>query len=383
MTTFVSASEAARLLGVTKPTLYAYVSRGIVDRRTAADGRTSLYARDAVEQLAARRRRGGQPEHPTIDVEIASAITDVQDEGVTYRGHDAAELAVAASFEQVSELLFSGTLPAEQPRWPVDRAALARCRAALDACGITTPVTQLAIAAALLAQSHAGDGAPDAARRLLAIAPALLGGPVAGAGIAPRLARAWRRRPTPELVTAISRALVLLADHELATSTLAVRVACSVRADPYSAIAAGLHVVSGPLHGGASAQVTRLLDDAAAHGAAAAVDRYRSQRRRLPGFGHSVYRNDDPRMRPLLDAVRRLPDRHRRLAVVDAVLAEAGRAVGKHPNVDYALGSLMFVGELPDDCALFAVARIAGWAAHYDEELSERPVRYRGLSTRR
>jgi citrate synthase len=383
MTTFMSASEAARLLGVTKPTLYAYVSRGIVDRRTAADGRTSLYARDAVEQLAARRRRGRQPEHPTIDVEIASAITDVQDEGVTYRGHDAAELAVAMSFEQVSELLFTGTLPSEQPRWPVDRPAIARCRNALDAAAVTAPVARLAIAAAVLAQSHAADDAPAAARRLLAIAPALLGGSVGGDGIALRLARAWRTRPTPELVTAISRALVLLADHELATSTLAVRVACSVRADPYAAIAAGLHVVSGPLHGGASAEVTKLLDAATADGAAAAVDRYRSQRRRLPGFGHSVYRNDDPRMRPLLEAVRRLPDPHRRLPVVDAVLAEAGRAIGKQPNVDYALGSLMYVGELPDDCALFAVARIAGWAAHYVEELSERPVRYRGLSTRR
>ena len=383
MTTFMSASEAARLLGVTKPTLYAYVSRGFVDRRIAADGRTSLYARDAVEQLAARRRRGRQPEHPTIDVEIASAITDVQDEGVTYFGHDAAELATTASFEQVSELLFTGTLPSEQPRWPVDRAAIAQCRAALDAAGVTAPVARLAISAAALAQSHAADDAPAAARRLLAIAPALLGGSVGGADIALRLARAWRARPAPELVTAISRALVLLADHELATSTLAVRVACSVRADPYAAIAAGLHVVSGPLHGGASTEVTKLLDAATEHGAAAAVDRYRSQRRRLPGFGHSVYRNDDPRMRPLLDAVRRLPDPHRRLAVVDAVLAEAGRAIGKRPNVDYALGSLMYVGELSDDCALFAVARIAGWAAHYEEELSERPVRYRGLSTRR
>src|SRR5215207_5266768 len=105
MTTFVSASEAARLLGVTKPTLYAYVSRGIVDRRTAADGRTSLYARDEVEQLAGRRR-GGRHDHATIDVEIASAITDVQDEGVSYRGHDAALLAKSVSFEQAAELLW-------------------------------------------------------------------------------------------------------------------------------------------------------------------------------------------------------------------------------------------------------------------------------------
>ena len=93
MTTYVSASEAARMLGVSKPTLYAYVSRGIVGRRTAADGRTSLYAREEVERLAARSRTRADRATPTIDVQIASAITEVQDEGVTYRGHDAAELA--------------------------------------------------------------------------------------------------------------------------------------------------------------------------------------------------------------------------------------------------------------------------------------------------
>ncbi|HLM18655.1 MAG TPA: citrate/2-methylcitrate synthase, partial [Acidimicrobiia bacterium] len=160
-------------------------------------------------------------------------------------------------------------------------------------------------------------------------------------------------------------------------------VACSVRANPYAAFAAGLHVVSGPLHGAASTHVVELLTDAEQGGARQAVARCRTGGGRVPGFGHSVYRNGDPRTQPLLDAVRQLPDPHDRVDVVDAVLWEVSRTVGKHPNVDLALGALMFVGELPRDCPLFAVARIAGWAAHYDEELRERPVRYRGLSTRR
>jgi citrate synthase len=382
VTTYVSAAEAARLLGVTKPTLYAYVSRGIVARRTAADGRTSLYVRDEVEQLAGRRRGGRRRDHATIDVEIASGITDLQDEGVSYRGHDAALLARSASFEQTAELLWTGQLPDRAPHWPLDRAGLARCRSAIDAAGDLEPIGRLTLATAILANAPGDDDAAGAARRLLAMAPTLLGGPIGG-DVAARLGRAWRGRPTPELMTAITRALVLLADHELATSTLAVRVACSVRANPYAAFAAGLHVTSGPLHGAASAHVVELLTEAESGGARQAVARCRTGGRRVPGFGHSVYRSGDPRTQPLLDAVRRLPDRHQRVDVVDAVLWEVSRTVGKHPNVDLALGALMFVGELPPNCPLFAVARIAGWAAHYDEEISERPVRYRGLSTRR
>ncbi len=171
-----------------------------------------------------------------------------------------------------------------------------------------------------------------------------------------------------------------MADHELATSTLAVRVACSVRTTSCASIATGLSVVSGELHGSAAASVHALLCDALASDPAAAVQAWRRTGRRLPGFGHSIYRNGDPRLAPLLDAVDQLadPDEHR--TIVDAVLAEAGLVVGKHPNVDYGLGALAFVAGLPADAPLFAVARIAGWAAHDLEERSERPVRFRGLA---
>ena len=110
MTTYVSANEAARMLGVTKPTLYAYVSRGIVGRSTAADGRTSLYARDEIQQLAGRARGRRDAAPATIDVQISSTITELQDEGVRYRGHDATELARTHTFEQVAELLWTGRL---------------------------------------------------------------------------------------------------------------------------------------------------------------------------------------------------------------------------------------------------------------------------------
>ena len=225
MTTYVSANEAARMLGVTKPTLYAYVSRGIVGRSTAADGRTSLYAREEIQQLAGRARSRRDAAPATIDVQISSAITELQDEGVRYRGRDATELARTHTFEQVSELLWTGRLDNAEMSWPIDRIALDRCRAVHDAAGADDPIVRLTLAATTFSATADDVDAASAARRLLALAPSLLGGPLTG-DLATRMAATYRRRPPPELVAAISRALVLLADHELATSTLAVRVAC-------------------------------------------------------------------------------------------------------------------------------------------------------------
>jgi citrate synthase len=379
MTTYVGSDEAARLLGVTKPTLYAYVSRGLIDRRTAVDGRTSLYDRDQLERIAARSRHRAVTERPSIDVRISSAITQLDDRRLTYRGHDAVELASSSPFEQVAELLWSGELPVAPVTWQLDRDRLRECRAVVDAVGPVDPIARLALCALALTGSAHADDPVAAGRLLLAIAPSALGGPQRGS-TAERLARAWARRPRDELVEAIDLALVLLADHELATSTLAVRVAASVRADAMSAVAAGLATLRGPLHGSAAQAVAALLDEAATVGAVRAIDGRLAAGERLPGFGHSVYRHGDPRFTPLLDAVRALPDQSGRMATVDSVVAEAGRVVGHVPNVDLALGALVHVADLPADCPVFAVARIAGWIAHFVEEVGERPLRFRGLA---
>lgn len=381
VTTYVGATEAARLLGVTKPTLYAYVSRGLVDRRTAVDGRTSLYDREQLDRLVARSRRRAVTERPSIDVRIATAITHLDDARLTYRGHDVAELAATSTFEQVAELLWTGDLPPDPVEWRVDRAALATCRRVVDAGGPLDAIARLALCSTALIGGAVDPDPAAVGRRLLAVVPSVLGGPRTGS-IATRLARAWSRGADDELTAAIDRALVLLADHELATSTLAVRVAASVRADPMSAVTAGLATLRGPLHGAASRAAAELLDEAATVGAGVAIHRRLAARERLPGFGHSVYRSGDPRFEPLLDAVRSLPDPQGRVAIVDSVVAEAGRVIGHLPNVDLGLGALIHVAGLPRDCPVFAVARIAGWIAHHTEELGERPVRFRGLASR-
>ncbi len=105
-----------------------------------------------------------------------------------------------------------------------------------------------------------------------------------------------------------------MADHELATSTMAVRIAASVRADPYDAFLAGLATLAGPLHGGASQQAYELLVVAERDGVARALNDVLRERGRLPGFGHAVYKNGDARFdallalaEPLLSEDRRRP----------------------------------------------------------------------------
>lgn len=381
MSTLIGAREAARMLGVTKPTLYAYVSRGVLSRQVAVDGRTSLYDRDEIDELSNRSRRRTPAERPSIDVQIATAITQLHDDSPTYRGHRVVDLAGSHRFEDVTDLLLADDLDGDVGGWKLDRVALARAKRIVAAAEPCDPITALALTALSL-----GDRPPDdaarTARDLITLAPSVLGGPMHG-DVAERLARLWVRRPTDELVAAISCALVLLADHELATSTLAVRVAASVRAAPAAAIATGLNVVAGPLHGAASQAACAMFDEAAADGATNAVQRRLREGDRLPGFGHTVYRTGDPRFGPLLDAVRSIPAPRERREIVDEVIGEAGRSIGHLPNIDLALGAMYHVGGLPRDAPIFAIARIAGWAAHYEEEIRERPVRFRGLSASR
>jgi citrate synthase len=378
MSTLIRSTEAAALLGVSKPTLYAYVSRGRLARTTAADGRTSLFARDDVERLADKSRRAPSGPRATIDVQISSGVTVIDEHALSYRGSDVVELARTRRFEDVAEFLWSGVGPADSPTvWPLvdrsERAALAP----IDGLSLTS-IGRLAAAAHVLASLHPGDAPADAARRLLVAVPAVLGSNRRSGRYARRLAAAWKRRPSEELVAAVDTALILLADHELATSTLAVRIAASVRSSAGAGFVAGLATVDGRLHGSASAEASRFLADCAASEPRAVIGRLRTAREPIPGFGHKVYRGVDPRFWPLVDHIRRLDPSEADL--LDAVVAEAGRLVTHQPNVDLAIGALVRAARLPPDTPLFAVARIAGWAAHFAEELDERPVRFRGVA---
>ncbi|MDC0676049.1 helix-turn-helix domain-containing protein, partial [Nannocystis radixulma] len=122
---FVSGKEAAALLGVKRETLYAYASRGLVRSEPGGAGRERRYSRDDLERLKARRdaRSGHGPVAAGAlrwgEPVLESALTAIEAAGPRYRGRPAVELAEATSFEAVAELLWSGVLPEQAPRWSV------------------------------------------------------------------------------------------------------------------------------------------------------------------------------------------------------------------------------------------------------------------------
>jgi citrate synthase len=186
-------------------------------------------------------------------------------------------------------------------------------------------------------------------------------------------------------VAALDAALVLLADHELAASTLAARVAASVRADPYAVVAAGLGVLVGPMHGGASLGVERLLRSIPTPASAASVlGEHLRRDDRIPGIGHAVYKNGDGRATRLLRIVEDAAGGAERLAVVRAVIEELRSRHLPEINIDFAAGALVDVSGMIEGSAqaMFAVARTAGWLAHALEEYQGRkPLRPRTIYT--
>jgi citrate synthase len=178
-------------------------------------------------------------------------------------------------------------------------------------------------------------------------------------------------------VALLDMALVLLADHELATSTLAARVAASTRADPFAVVLAGLGALAGKLHGRAARVIHALLLRAAETSPEHAVARTLDEAGAIHGFGHPVYAGVDPRAACLLEALGPSLKREERKLLDD--VARAASAGSASPNVDFALGALAFAFRMPvgSTDALFAVARTAGWIAHALEEYGEAPLRFR------
>jgi citrate synthase len=413
MARMLESEEAARRLGVKVTTLYAYVSRGHLASHPAPSGRRSLFDMDEVERLARRSRQGKTVE--TRMVTITTGITQLTDDGPIYRGRRATELANEASFEEVAEWLW-GVAPEGsdrrpglgddgpgEPGAPGDEAApwgalplgrppevgsSDRMRWAVVMAGAHNPLR-----ADLRPESVARTARGAAASMVEALAPSyrgradgrdapparlVVGGRTRDNSMAERLTGRLSPAPTEDLVRGINAALVLLADHELATSTMAVRVAASTRADIGDAVLAGLGTLAGPLHGGASQLAYSMLVAAERNGVEQALDDTLRWQGLLPGFGHTVYKRGDPRFTVLWELFGRLaPAEH--VALVRSVTKVAGEHAVPLPNVDLALAAITWATGMAPDAGrtLFAVARVAGWVAHYLEELAERPLRYR------
>ncbi len=380
-TDWIGAPEARAQLGVRSQTLYAYVSRGRVQTRAdPQDSRRSLYRAADIAALAQRKTRSRKVSEVAIgaiawgEPVLSSAITTVSGGRLFYRGRDAIELAETETLEAVARLLRGGHGAAlkrtDRPQPPQGKDMRARAFAALAA--------------------RAGEDPPALGRHPLALAVEAatlldvltdaIAGQVGGGPIHNRLAMAWGLGPGGPGADLIRRILVLLADHELNPSAFSARVAASTGASLSASTLAGLSTLSGPRHGGAPAAIRVLAAEAEQLGGRTAITARLAEDRGLPGFGHPLYPEGDPRAAALLA----------RFAQT-AALTELRQAVvaftGLEPNIDFALVCLADSLNLPTDApfALFATARCAGWIAHAIEQLQGggiiRPrARYTGVS---
>ncbi len=375
----LESEEAARRLGIKVETLYAYVSRGMLESHRAAGGKRSLFEVAEIERLAARSREGRQVESRLAT--ITTRVTQLRDGGPFYRGRAAASLTAEMTYEEVAALLWECKAGGDWTAPSFGSCPLAetsdRMRWALVLCGANDP----------LRADLRPESVHRAARRVIAALVDVVGeasgssgdaGDAASASIALRLAHRLGGHGPSLSAAAVDAALILMADHELATSTMAVRLAASTRADLYDALLAGLATLAGPLHGGASQQAYELLVSAERDGVPRALNDVLRWNRYLPGFGHAIYKVRDPRFDALLALAEPLLSADRRSMLHEVMELAIAHDVPA-PNCDLALAALSWGTGMPPDAgrSIFTVARIAGWTAHYLEELAERPLRFR------
>ena len=184
-------------------------------------------------------------------------------------------------------------------------------------------------------------------------------------------------RPNATAIRAFDVALILHADHELNASTFAARVAAATLTDIYSAVVAGIAALKGPLHGGANAEVMKMLLDFGQHAPPERVEEAIrakfARKEKIPGFGHRVYRTEDPRATHLRQMSQELGKRAGNTAWFEMSQRIEALVKGEkklNPNVDFYSASTYYTLGIPIDLytPIFAVSRMSGWTAHVLEQ---------------
>ncbi len=326
-------------------------------------------------------------------VAFATEIAEPDKEGgaLRYRGVDIEELVGQVPFEQVWGLLVDGTLepglpPAEphplsvrsgDPRIDV-QAALALLGAewgfqALidvdDAQAREDLARTSVMALSFVAQSARGVGQPPVPQREVD----------KGTSIPERFLIRWRGEADPAHVKAIDAYWISAAEHGMNASTFTVRVVASTGADVAAALSAGVGALSGPLHGGAPSRVLKMLDDVEREGDAERyVKALLDRGDRLMGFGHRVYRAEDPRARVLRRTSEEIGSHRFQVAgaLEQAALAELQARKPDRvlaTNVEFWSAVVLDHADVPADLftSIFTCARVAGWSAHILEQKRE------------
>lgn len=388
MADYIDAKQAAQRLGISRQTLYAYVSRGLIKAVPGDDPRQSRYLAAAVDQLAQSRRRGRKPK------EVARATLDwgmpVLESGLTlidkgqcwYRGQNAVTLARSSPLEEVAGLLWQTPAADAFPRRAPEhlKAYAGLLHQAGQAPSSETLLALFAVAARDEATA-AWQGDPTLLARgcgdlVRILAAAALRQAPASAPVHQQLAEAWGG--DEERADLIRQALVLCADHELNASSFTARCVASTGASLKAAVIAALAALGGVKHGAMTTRIERLWSSLDLNDPAPALRQRLEAGEDIPGFGHPLYPEGDVRAKSLLDAI--MPDSPdtARLAVAVKQLT------GAEPSIDFALVALRRHLDLPEGAAflIFAIGRSTGWIAHALEQRgTDQLIRPRALYT--
>lgn len=350
-------------------------------------------------------------------VATTSSISSIIDGVLTYRGIDIDELAEHASFEEVMYLLWFGKLPTKSELESLQRDLNAFAAIPeqviqqlkmFPADANAMAVLRSAVSSLALFDSEAGDMSKEANVRksikLQAQIPTIIAAyarirkgeePIAPKGnvslAANFLYMLTGKEPEAVAIEALDKALVLHADHELNASTFAARVTVATLSDIYSGITSAIGTLKGPLHGGANEAVMAMLEEV---GSVDRVESYinekLSNKEKIMGFGHRVYKNGDPRAKHLQKMSRELGQLTGNMKWYDMSVKIEDMVTGQKglkPNVDFYSASVYTALEIPRDLftPIFAISRTSGWTAHileqYDNNRLIRPrAEYTGLS---
>jgi citrate synthase len=376
---FLTAQEAAAELGISLATLYAYASRGML-RSEAVPGepRARRYPKEDVLRLKDKKELRKEPEKAAPKAlswgmpVLESALTLIRDGRLYYRGRDAVELARTATVEEVAALLWTGDageaerLFAGEPPgigWPLPGGLTP-----IERCQIAVPLAGAQDLAAWDLRPAAV--AATGARILRFMAQVAAGYPPASGSLAATLQAGWAPGK-PEVAGPIGAALILAADHELNVSAFTARCVASANGSPWDVVSAGLAALKGSRHGGHTDRVEALFREA---GTAEGARRVLADRLRrgepIPGCGHSLYPDGDPRGAALLAMAVAIapgsPEVELALAMADAYR----ELIREHPTIDHGLVALSRALGLPahTPLALFALGRTLGWIGHAIEQ---------------
>lgn len=365
--TFVTAAEAAKLLGVRTATIYAYASRGLLGGSSQGPGRPARYSRTLVETLrvkaAARSGHGAVAAaalrwgEPVLD----SSITRITPRGPMYRGRRAIDL-LRSSFESVAELLWQRK---------ADWSALAPRVATRGPRPSIHSLLEMMVRLAPSLKEAPSEAGVSVIRRLACSAGRAVALAEAQPSIAGALGASLRGRVLDAKERAlVDAALVLIADHELNASTFAARVAAGAGARWPEALIAALATATGVRHAAACDGAERLWADVcAARSAADWARKELASGGQLAGFEAGAYPGGDPRGDRLVALVERRLDVRAHEQLV-ALLSVTREEAGQWPSVDLGLVLVAQVLRFPPGSAsvLFAMGRMAGWLAHIEEQ---------------